>query len=137
VLSSAALSEGGRFGPKGWPTFLRKAGRFAPKRWLFYSETHPYNSPTNELLSSSTVHGHVRTLRAFSNWLLKEKLTNINFTAGIKPPKIVKKVISTLSEEEIAQVLSTFNPSSVSDMRNKVILESKYLGQKYKAKIII
>jgi integrase/recombinase XerC/integrase/recombinase XerD len=84
-------------------------------------ETHPYNSPTNELLSSSTVHGHVRTLRAFSNWLLKEKLTNINFTAGIKPPKIVKKVISTLSEEEIAQVLSTFNPSSVSDMRNKVM----------------
>ena len=32
------FSGGGRFGPKGWPTLLRKAGRFAPKGWLFYSE---------------------------------------------------------------------------------------------------
>jgi integrase/recombinase XerC/integrase/recombinase XerD len=69
----------------------------------------------------STIHGHVRTLRAFSNWLLKEKLTDLNFTAGIKPPKIVKKVISTLSDEEIAQILSTFNPTSHSEMRNKVL----------------
>ena len=84
-------------------------------------ESHPYNSPTNEPLSSSTIHGHVRTLRAFSNWLLKEKLTDTNFTAGIKPPKIVKKVISTLSDEEITQILNTFNPTSHSEMRNKVM----------------
>ena len=38
MLSSASSSGGGRFGPKGWPTLLRKAGRFAPKGWLFYSE---------------------------------------------------------------------------------------------------
>ena len=84
-------------------------------------ENHPYNLPTNEPLSSSTVHGHVRTLRAFSNWLLKEKLTDTNFTAGIKPPKIVKKVVSTLSDEEITQILNTFNPTSHSEMRNKVM----------------
>ena len=84
-------------------------------------EGHPYNSPTDEPLSSSTIHGHVRTLRAFSNWLLKERLTDLNFTAGIKPPKIVKKVISTLSDEEITQILSTFNPTSHSEMRNKVL----------------
>jgi site-specific recombinase XerD len=84
-------------------------------------ENHPYNSPTNEPLSSSTIHGHVRTLRAFSNWLLKEKLTDTNFTAGTKLPKIVKKVISTLSDEEITQILNTFNPTSHSEMRNKVV----------------
>jgi len=84
-------------------------------------ENHPYNTPTDEPLSSSTIHGHVRTLRAFSNWLLKERLTDLNFTAGIKPPKIVKKVISTLSDEEITQILSTFNPTSHSEMRNKVL----------------
>lgn len=84
-------------------------------------ENHPYNTPTNEPLSSSTIHGHIRTLRAFSHWLLKEKLSDTNFTAGIKPPKIVKKVISTLSDEEISQILNTFNPSSHSEMRNKVM----------------
>jgi integrase/recombinase XerC/integrase/recombinase XerD len=84
-------------------------------------ENHPYNLPTDEPLSSSTIHGHVRTLRAFSNWLLKEKLTDTNLTAGIKPPKIVKKVISPLSDEEINQILNTFNPTSHSEMRNKVM----------------
>ena len=84
-------------------------------------ENHSYNTPTDEPLSSSTIHGHVRTLRAFSHWLLKEKLSDTNFAAGIKPPKIVKKVISTLSDEEIAQILSTFNPTSHSEMRNKVM----------------
>ncbi len=84
-------------------------------------ESHPSNPPTNEPLSSSTIHGHVRTLRAFSNWLLREKLTDTNLTAGIKPPKMVKKVISTLSDEEIARILHTFNSSSHSQIRNKVI----------------
>jgi integrase/recombinase XerD len=84
-------------------------------------ENHPYNLASDESLSSSTIHGHVRTLRAFSHWLLKEKVTDTNFTAGIKPPKIVKKVISTLSDEEITQILNTFNPTSHSEMRNKVM----------------
>jgi len=84
-------------------------------------ENHPSNPPTNELLSSSTIHGHVRTLRAFFNWLLRENLTDTNLAAGIKPPKIVKKVISTLSDEEINSILHTFNSNRHSQIRNKVI----------------
>ncbi len=84
-------------------------------------ETHPNNATTNESLSSSTIHGHVRTLRAFSNWLLSENLTKTNLTAGIKPPKIVRKVISTLSDEEISRILHTFNSADHSQIRNKVI----------------
>jgi integrase/recombinase XerC/integrase/recombinase XerD len=84
-------------------------------------ENHPNNPATSELLSSSTIHGHVRTLRAFFNWLQRENLTVTNLAAGIKPPKIVKKVISTLSDEEIVAILHTFNSNSHAQIRNKVI----------------
>jgi site-specific recombinase XerD len=84
-------------------------------------EKHPNNPATSELLSSSTIHGHVRTLRAFFNWLQRENLTVTNLAAGIKPPKIVKKVISTLSDEEIVAILHTFNSNSHAQIRNKVI----------------
>ncbi|MFC1994777.1 phage integrase SAM-like domain-containing protein, partial [Chloroflexota bacterium] len=35
---------------------------------------HPFTPAKTELLSSATIHGHVRTLRAFSNWLVSEGL---------------------------------------------------------------
>ncbi len=99
--------------------FLREYVLYLMARHRF--ENHPSNPPTNEPLSSSTIHGHVRTLRAFSNWILRENLTDSNIAAGIKPPRIVKKVICTLSNEEIATILRTFNSSSHSQIRNKVI----------------
>ena len=47
MLSSAALSGGGRFGPKGWPTFLRRpadllrnGGFFTPKYAIFDDISH-------------------------------------------------------------------------------------------------
>lgn len=84
-------------------------------------ENHPHTPPTDEPLSTSTIHGHVRTLRAFSNWLLRENLTETNVAAGIKPPRVVKKVISTLSDEEIFCILHTFNSAISSQNRNRVI----------------
>lgn len=98
---------------------IREYVLYLMKRKRF--ESHPNNTTTNESLSSSTIHGHVRTLRAFSNWLLRENLTQTNLAAGIKPPKIVRKVISTLSDEEINRILHTFNSADHSHIRNKVI----------------
>jgi len=71
-------------------------------------ENHPYTPAKTELLSTSTVHGHVRTLRAFFNWLVAEGLTQNNPANGLKPPKITRKVVSTLSDEEIRAILNSF-----------------------------
>jgi len=83
-------------------------------------ENHPYTPAKTELLSTATVHGHVRTLRAFFNWLGVEGLTQNNPARDLKPPKVVKKVVSTLSDEEIRAVLSTFSISP-SDTRNQAL----------------
>jgi len=83
-------------------------------------ENHPYTPAKPELLSTATVHGHVRTLRAFFNWLVGEELAQNNPARDLKPPKIVRKVVSTLSDEEIRVILNTFGISP-SDTRNQTL----------------
>jgi site-specific recombinase XerD len=83
-------------------------------------ENHPCTPPKKELLSAATVHGHVRTLRAFFNWLVVEGLAQNNPAKDLKPPKVTRKVVSTLSDAEIGAILNTFNTSS-SDARNQTL----------------
>ncbi len=83
-------------------------------------ENHPYTPAKTELLSAATVHGHVRTLRAFFNWLVVEELAQNSPAKDLKPPKIIRKVVSTLSDEEIRAILSTFS-TSPSDTRNQTL----------------
>jgi integrase/recombinase XerC/integrase/recombinase XerD len=82
---------------------------------------HPFTPAQTELLSASTVHGHVRTLRAFFSWLVTEGLIAYNVTNDLKPPKVPRKVVSTLSDEEIRAILSTFRVTSPSEARNQTI----------------
>ncbi len=81
---------------------------------------HPYTPAKTELLSSATIHGHVRTLRAFFNWLVVEGLVQNNAAKELKPPKVARKVVSTLSDEEIGAILNTFSISP-SDARNQTL----------------
>jgi len=81
---------------------------------------HPYTPAQTELLSSATIHGHVRTLRAFFNWLVVEGLTQNNPAKDLKPPKVSRKVVSTLSDEEIGAILNTFSISPP-DARNQTL----------------
>ncbi len=83
-------------------------------------ENHPYTPAKIELLSAATVHGHVRTLRAFFNWLVVEGLAQNNPAKDLKPPKVTRKVVSTLSDEEIGAILNTFSISP-SDTRNRTL----------------
>jgi site-specific recombinase XerD len=82
---------------------------------------HPYTPAKPEPLSTATIHAHVRTLRAFFSWLVREGLIKDNYARDLKPPKLSKKVISTLSDEEILSILKTFKPTNHSDARNQTI----------------
>jgi site-specific recombinase XerD len=84
-------------------------------------EDHPHTPAKAEPLSTSTIHGHVRTLRAFFNWLTREGLIQNNPAKDLRPPKVVKRVISTLSDEEIVSIFRTFNLTINSEVRNQTI----------------
>jgi len=84
-------------------------------------ENHLTTPAQTDLLSVSTIHGHVRTLRAFFSWLVREGIAETNPAKELKPPRLVKKVISTLSDEEILSIIRTLAPGSHSDARNQTI----------------
>ena len=92
--------------------YLLKRNRF---------DGHPYTPVQAEPLSSATVHGHVRTLRAFFNWLAREGLTQDNAAKDLKPPKVTRKVVTTLSDQEIESILNTLSPTNPSEARNRTI----------------
>jgi integrase/recombinase XerC/integrase/recombinase XerD len=83
---------------------------------------HPITPEKKEPLSASSVHGHVRTLRAFFSWLLAEELIETNPARGLKPPKVYQKVVSTLSDEEIGAILGVLAPMNSSNARNQTII---------------
>ena len=82
---------------------------------------HPYTPMQDGLLSSASVHAHVRTLRAFFNWLVMEGLIKNNPAQELKLPKVSKKVISVLSDQEIETILNTLSLTNSSEARNRTV----------------
>ncbi len=61
-------------------------------------------------LSPSTVACRVRALKAFASWLFREGYTDDNVLANLKLPKIPKKVIEPLTQDEIDRLIREQNP---------------------------
>lgn len=74
-----------------------------------------------EPLSAATIHGHVRTLRASFSWLVTEGFAEADIARDLKPPKVPIKVMSTLFDEEIQAVITSFNPARPLEARNQTI----------------
>ncbi len=98
---------------------LREYVIFLFKRKRF--DGHPYTPVQENLLSSASVHAHVRTLRAFFNWLLTEGLIQNNPAQELKLPKVTKRVVSILSDQEIESILNTLSLTNTSEARNRTI----------------
>ena len=73
---------------------------------------HPYRPQECGGLSSYTIHGYVRSLKAFSSWLAEERFTSRPVFAKLKRPKLGKPMIQILSEDEIASVVGAINPNT-------------------------
>ncbi|HEY86571.1 MAG TPA: tyrosine-type recombinase/integrase [Dehalococcoidia bacterium] len=82
---------------------------------------HPITPEKAEPVSAATVHGHVRTLRAFFSWLVAEGFIEASPARDLKRPKVCQKVMSTLSDEEIRAILGVLAPLNSSNARNQTI----------------
>ncbi len=69
-------------------------------------------------LSSAYIHGCVRAARAFASWLHAEGYTDINRLKAVKPPKVQKKVVPVLSDDEVRQLLDRFDVDDPFGARN-------------------
>ena len=78
---------------------------------------HP-SRPTEEGgLSPMTIHGYVRSLKAFSSWLVEEGYTRVDIFKRLKRPKVPKTVIEVLTDEEIKTIFGTINPNCLLGLR--------------------
>lgn len=68
----------------------------------------------------------VSGLRSFFNFLEAENLINTNPTILIESPSLGRKLPEVLSAVEIEQMLNTFDLSTQTGFRNKVIIETMY-----------
>ncbi len=73
-------------------------------------------------LSPSTVACRVRALKAFASWLFREDYTNNNVLTNLKVPKIPKKLVEPLTQDEIDILIQKQNPLTAMGSRNIAIL---------------
>ena len=85
-------------------------------------EHNPFVTNKEGPLSSSYIQGFARALRAFSTWLHAEGYTDTNVLKPLKPPRIQRKVVQVLTEEEIGRVLARFDQDDPFGFRNYAIV---------------
>lgn len=81
------------------------------------NERNGYVKNKNGTLSSAYISGFARGLRAFSTWLNQEGYTETNVLQPLKPPRVQRKVIQPLNDEEIGRVLGSLHMNDVYDAR--------------------
>lgn len=75
-------------------------------------ESHNVRPQKEGGLSSYTIHGYVRTLKAFGNWLHEEGYAAKSPFERLKPPKLPETMIEILSDDEIGRIVRSINPDS-------------------------
>lgn len=112
---------------QGEPT-LHDFGLHTVREYILHLKTsckydgHPVTPCQNVSLSPGTIHAHVRTLRAFASWLEDEGYTETNILAKLKLPKVPRKLIVPLTDDEITAVLACCDSTTATGCRNRSIV---------------
>lgn len=77
-------------------------------RWL----DHPYHPPSEGRLSPHTIHGYVRAIRAFFNWLVDEEVIRVNPARHLRLPSLPKQPPKAISTKDRDRLLEAAKPDS-------------------------
>ena len=94
---SLAIDDVGLEEAREYVLYLQERKRF---------EGHPLTPARDQKLSPLTVQAHVRTLKAFYAWLFDEGYTKSNKLERLSRPKVPKRYVDVLREDEIRRILS-------------------------------
>ena len=87
------------------------------KRWENCINIHD-----DKNLSPFSVHGYVRTIKAFWSWLLVEGYIHNNPMAALKPPKTPQKITATFSQEQMQRLLCLLDRKTPRGFRDYTII---------------
>ncbi len=83
---------------------------------------HPFHDPQGTVISAQTLKSRAVVLKGLGTWLFEESYTSSNVLARFKPPKAPRKLMQTLSNEEVDRLLSYLNPTTMVGSRDRAIL---------------
>jgi site-specific recombinase XerD len=84
--------------------------------WLQTKQVRGYR------IAVPTVNCWVRALRSFFNWLYHKHYTDTHLLKDVKPPRIPRVMVDTLSDEEITNIMSSLDQATLTGSRNTAIL---------------
>ncbi len=85
-------------------------------------ERNPFVPTRHEKLSSHTIQGHVRVLKAFASWLYREGYTDDNLLQRCRLPKARRIEPEWLQREEIERLLGVFDRKTALGARDYAIV---------------
>jgi site-specific recombinase XerD len=103
------------------PTTLESIDRLHIRMFINYLQTEVKVPHSNRPISTSTVQGYVRSLKAFFSWAYREEYLKDNPMRLIPIPKGKAKIINTFSSEQIKRLLQSC-VSSLHGHRDMVII---------------
>jgi site-specific recombinase XerD len=83
---------------------------------------HPFAEPRSGKLSSNTIHQAIRIIRTFGNWLHKRGYTESHLFRELELPRLKKRVIEILSQDEIKAILESIDRSSTLGARDYALM---------------
>lgn len=92
-----------------------------PRIRAYQSHLRKRTKPTGEPLSDKTLQDHARAIRIFLGWLLREEYIEDDFIDRVELPRVGKKQLEILTEDEIAQLFSCMSPDLDIECRNRAI----------------
>lgn len=87
---------------------------------------HPTIKPKDTRLSPHSIASYVRSIRAFWSWLKREDFIDENPMERVKPPKAPRKIVATLTREQISQLLEAIPNKDSKGYRDRAIVLTLY-----------
>jgi len=103
----------------GRPVTLGSISENIVREFILYLRERSTNG---RKLSVQTINSKVRALRAFFNWLYQKDYTDSHLLQDLKPPRLPKLMVKTLSDEEITAIFASLGHSTMTDSRNTAII---------------
>jgi site-specific recombinase XerD len=111
-------------GELGYSTELEDLNLEVVREFVLYLQTrkkwnrHPHIRSRDGQLAAISVQNYVRGLRAFFSWLHRERYTEENMLARLKPPKVPQKLVDVLTQEEVTRILCCLDGDTASGCRD-------------------
>ena len=113
---------------RGLPTHISEIRIDHLRAFLVHLQTevkagcnHPYKPATSKPLSSLTIAGYARAIKAFFSWLSREGYIEDNPARLLKVPKTAQVIVPTLSDDQIRRFFRVIDLSKRSGFRDYCI----------------